>query len=291
MTWTLGQLQTFVVVAERGSMTRAAEALGYSIGAVSQHMSALRRTVGSDLVIRRGRSLVLTEAGRTLLPRARSILAAQAQAELAMLGRDFEREAIVTLGVFGSTSTIGLPLIVRLLAERHPDIVVRAREVNVETMSAAVIDGAIDLGIGIDYPAVPLPPMRGLTWTTVAAEDFGVVTPAGLPLPSPGELAEADWILPPATDLFGRAMRLATSAMGIQAKESHIVTDTAVALALAGTGLGLTLATPIMMSLGGPDVTLHPVTGAGGREIIVLTVPAPSAPVAAVAEVVAEVFA
>ncbi|WP_137824902.1 LysR family transcriptional regulator, partial [Brevibacterium sp. 2SA] len=168
MTWTLGQLQTFVVVAERGSMTRAAEALGYSIGAVSQHMSALRRTVGSDLVIRRGRSLVLTEAGRTLLPRARSILAAQAQAELAMLGRDFEREAIVTLGVFGSTSTSGLPLIVRLLAERHPDIVVRAREVDVETMSAAVIDGAIDLGIGIDYPAVPLPPMRGLTWTTVS---------------------------------------------------------------------------------------------------------------------------
>lgn len=291
MAWTLGQLQTFVAVAERGSMTRAAEALGYSIGAVSQHMSALRRTIGSELVHRRGRALVLTEAGRTLLPRAKAILAAQQQAETAMLGRDFGHEAIVTLGVFGSTSTVALPAIVRLLAQRHPDIAVRAREVNVETMSAAVIDGAIDLGIGIDYPAVPLPPMRGLHWQTVAAEDFGVVTPKGVALPGPDDLAEADWILPPAPDLFGRAMRLATSAMGIQAKETHIVTDTAVALALAGTGLGLTLATPIMMSLGGDDIDLHPITGAGGREIIVLTAPAPSAPVAAVAEVVAEVFA
>ncbi|MCD1287095.1 LysR family transcriptional regulator [Brevibacterium sp. GP-SGM9] len=296
MGWTLGQLRTFVAVAELGSMTRAAEQLGYSIGAVSQHITALRRVVGSELFLRRGRGLVLAEAGRTLLPRARSILAAQKQAEMAMLGRDFRSEAIVTLGVFGSASTRALPEIVRILGDRHPDIGVRAREINVETMSAAVIDGAIELGIGINYPAVPLPPMRGLSWHAVAAEEFGVVVPAGAPLPEPEELAEADWILPPAEELFGRAMRLATSALGIAAKETHIVTDTAVALALAGTGLGLTLATPIMMSLGGPDVELHPVTAGsdaevGGREIIVLTSPDPAGPVRAVAEVVAEVFA
>ena len=290
MGWTLGQLRTFVTVAELGSMTRAAEQLGYSIGAVSQHMSALRRAVGSELFLRRGRGMILAEAGRTLLPRARSILAAQKQAEMAMLGRDFRSEAIVTLGVFGSASTRALPSIVRALGERHPHIEVRAREINVETMSAAVIDGAIDLGIGINYPAVPLPPMRGLSWRTVASEDFGIVVPAGAPRLTPLDLAEADWILPPAEELFGRAMRLATSALGIAAKETHIVTDTAVALALAGTGLGLTLATPIMMSLGGSDVDLHPIAEAGGREIIVLTSPAPADPVAAVAEVVAEVF-
>ncbi|SMX76889.1 MULTISPECIES: LysR family transcriptional regulator [unclassified Brevibacterium] len=290
MAWTLGQLRTFVTVVELGSMTRAAEQLGYSIGAVSQHMSALRRAVGSELFLRRGRGMVLAEAGRTLLPRARSILAAQKQAEMAMLGRDFRSEAIVTLGVFGSASTRALPSIVRALGELHPHIEVRAREINVETMSSAVIDGAIDLGIGINYPAVPLPPMRGLSWTTVASEDFGIVVPAGSTPPAGEELAEADWILPPAEALFGRAMRLATAAMGIAAKETHIVTDTAVALALAGTGLGLTLATPIMMSLGGSDVDLHPIAEAGGREIIVLTSPAPADPVAAVAEVVAEVF-
>src|SRR5699024_11823526 len=71
------------------------------------------------------------------------------------------------------------------------------------------------------------------------------------------DLAEADWILPPAEELFGRAMRLATSALGITAKETHIVTDTAVALAQAGTGLGLTLASPIMMSLGGDRSEEH----------------------------------
>src|SRR5699024_9276124 len=195
MAWTLGQLRTFVAVAELGSMTRAAEHLGYSVGAVSQHITALRRVVDSDLFLRRGRGLVLAEAGRTLLPRARNILAAQKQAEMAMLGREFRSEAIVTLGVLGSAST---------------------------------------------------PAMRGVSWRAVAEEDFGIVVPAGSAEPRAGQLAEADWILPPAEDLFGRAMRLATSALGITAKETHIVTDTAVALALAGTGLGLTLASPIM---------------------------------------------
>ncbi len=291
MAWTLAQLRTFVAVAERGSMTRAAEQLGYSIGAVSQHISALRQAVGAELFVRRGRGMVLSEAGRTLLPRVRSILAAERQAEQAMLGRDFRSEAIVTLGVFGSASIVALPQIVAGLARRHPHIEVRAREIDVETMASSVIDGAIDLGIGVDYPAVPLPPMRGVRWTAVKKEDFGVVTPAGRARPEPGELAEADWILPPADELFGRALRFATAAIGIPAKETHIVTDTAVALALAGTGLGLTLATPIMMALGGDDVELHPLADVGGREIIVLTAPEPADPVAAVAEVVGEVFA
>src|SRR5699024_9707983 len=102
MAWTLGQLRTFVAVAELGSMTRAAEHLGCSAGSVTQQPTAPHRVVDSDLYLRRGRGLVLAEAGRTLLPRARNILAAQKQAEMAMLGRDFRSEAIVTLGVFVS---------------------------------------------------------------------------------------------------------------------------------------------------------------------------------------------
>ena len=51
MSWTLGQLRTFVAVADHGTMTAAARVLGYTPGAVSQHMSALRRVVATDLVV------------------------------------------------------------------------------------------------------------------------------------------------------------------------------------------------------------------------------------------------
>src|SRR5699024_3617129 len=146
MAWTLGQLRTFVAVAELGSMTRAAEHLGYSVGAVSQHITALRRVVDSDLFLRRGRGLVLAEAGRTLLPRARNILAAQKQAEMAMLGRDFRSEAIVTLGVFGAASTTALPQVVRRLGKRHPDIEVRARETDGDTMRPGDAPGHLGAG-------------------------------------------------------------------------------------------------------------------------------------------------
>ena len=42
MKWTFEQLKTFKVVAELGTMTAAAEALGFTAGAVSQQMAALQ---------------------------------------------------------------------------------------------------------------------------------------------------------------------------------------------------------------------------------------------------------
>ncbi|MGO1399015.1 MAG: LysR family transcriptional regulator, partial [Brevibacterium yomogidense] len=71
MQWTLAQLRTFSAVAELGTMTAAAGALGYTPGAVSQHMTALQRTVGVRLLAPTGRRVALTEAGIALLPRIR----------------------------------------------------------------------------------------------------------------------------------------------------------------------------------------------------------------------------
>ena len=61
---TLEQLRIFVAVAEREHMTAAARALNISQSAVSTQIKALEIDLGHDLFERRGRNLVLTEAGR-----------------------------------------------------------------------------------------------------------------------------------------------------------------------------------------------------------------------------------
>ena len=63
---TLGQLQTFVMVARLGSVKAAAEALGVSEPAVSGAVAALRRDLGDELFIRAGGGIVLTPGGRAL---------------------------------------------------------------------------------------------------------------------------------------------------------------------------------------------------------------------------------
>lgn len=63
----------FWAVAKEGSITRAAERLGLSVQAISTQLGQLERQLGHVLLAPKGRSLVLTEAGRTVLTHAEQI--------------------------------------------------------------------------------------------------------------------------------------------------------------------------------------------------------------------------
>ena len=378
MQWTLTQLRTFVAVAEQGTMAAAATRLGYTAGAVSQHMSALSRAVGSPVVSPRGRSVVLTEAGRALLPRARAVVAAERQAARAMRGAS--ADTTVTVGVFGSASVAAMQPATQQLDGKGIDV--QTIEVDVEEMQEAVASGLIDVGIGIDYLDARLPPRRGVHMKPVRRERLSVAvgpggmaaltaegrevkslsagleggpsidenhevdaaaheaapvdsggpggagggaggvaggaddggaagstrgaggSPVGLGLaPGRGDvfrdqeilrraLGRVPWILPPADSTWGRAFRLACRELGVMPREKHLVTDSAVALAMASSGLGVTLATPYLMRMAPANVHILPRTICGSRDIVILTsTDAPLTPAArTVVDVLTDVF-
>ncbi|OKH88127.1 LysR family transcriptional regulator [Thalassospira sp. TSL5-1] len=68
-------LRYFHVVAHEGHLTRAAEKLHVSQSALSSQIKQLEERLGQNLFERRGRSLVLTEAGRIALDHADAIFA------------------------------------------------------------------------------------------------------------------------------------------------------------------------------------------------------------------------
>src|SRR5579884_2561324 len=88
--FTLEQLRTFLAVAEHQSITRAADGLGLTRGAVTQQVQLLERSLGVRLLERTGRSLRLSSAGRTVATAcraaARSIEAVTEAARLAATG-------------------------------------------------------------------------------------------------------------------------------------------------------------------------------------------------------------
>jgi DNA-binding transcriptional LysR family regulator len=276
MKWTFEQLKTFKVVAELGTMTSAAEALGFTPGAVSQQMAALQGSVPRPLFARDGRRVALTDAGKTLLRHAAVLLEDERRAAAALSGPQSEQRAVVAVGVFGSAAVSAMHPAIGHLRNSSPNVAIQAVEVDVETMPQAILESRIDIALGLNYADAPQPPLRGVVSQTLHREPFLMVLPPSAReyLSDPRALADyannSDWILPPVDTYFGRACRFACARSGIEPNVQHLVTDTAVSIALAESGVGITLATPLMMGLRPTDAPTSVMPGESNRSIVAI---------------------
>lgn len=236
MAWTLTQLETFRAVAEGGSMHAAAERLGYTPGAVSQQMAALSRAVGGELFLRSGRGVVLSDAGHGFLPLARRVLEEDRAARRALAELRTGR-ATVRVGIFETAGAVSCREVLRRAAVAEPPVDVVFEEVDVERAVDAVRAGTVDLALSVHYELVPVTLPPGVVATELLTEPFVEVRAADL-------VADAPWIVPPATETFGMAVQAALRRAGEDTGTAHVVTDTALMVALAEAGVGRALVTP-----------------------------------------------
>src|SRR5437667_11664762 len=105
----LHQLRYFCAVAETGSFSRAAERSHISQPSLSQQILKLEDELGTRLFDRLGRSVRLTELGKTFLPRARAVLRELEAAKGDVLeGKEF-LGGRVTVGVIPTVAPYFLP--------------------------------------------------------------------------------------------------------------------------------------------------------------------------------------
>jgi len=115
----LQQLAIFVRTVETGSFSKVAREFGLSQPSISRSVAALEDRLGVKLLVRTTRQLSLTDAGETLLARAREALASVDEAENAARGAD-RLSGILHVAL---PTTYGVKQIVPLLPgflERHP---------------------------------------------------------------------------------------------------------------------------------------------------------------------------
>ena len=145
MKFTLRQLEIFVVVANAGSVSRAAEQLALSQSAASTALGELERAYDQTLFDRVGKKLVLNDTGQWLLPRALELLARAHELE-AELGTD---QSIGNLRL-GASLTIGNYLATLLVADflqQHPASRVQLVVQNSATIIQQVAHYELDLGL------------------------------------------------------------------------------------------------------------------------------------------------
>lgn len=114
--------EVFLRVVELGSVTHAAEEMGYTQSGVSHIISGLENELQLALLHRSRTGVRLTDAGERLLPHLRSVVReneALMQKAAAIRGLC---EGAVRLGAFSSVSVSWLPPILKAFAEAEPGI-------------------------------------------------------------------------------------------------------------------------------------------------------------------------
>lgn len=251
----LTQVATLRELVRRGTLAAAAEHLGYTAGAVSQHISALEDALKVPLVQRSGRQLVLTDAGRIMAGYADRLLSLEAEAISVTRSSDGTAAGPLLVGTWGSTAVGLLAPIVERMASDYPDVAVASREVDVDAAASSVRHGDVDIAFGLDYADAPMPRDAGLSVVELYNETFAVAVAATDPpvlrgnVATAAELAELGWILAPESSQFGRAVRAGLRRQGFEPRVLHEVTDTGASLQLAAAGLGATVMTDLMRRL------------------------------------------
>ena len=141
------KVRVLLAVLEEGSLSGAAEALGYTPSGLSRSIAALEQETGFPLLHREHRGVRPTAACRELLPAMWQLLSAQ---------RQYRQQADALRGLEQGRLAIGcayssfLPELARTLAvfsAVHPGIRAELSEGSSSEISAAIREGRVDLAI------------------------------------------------------------------------------------------------------------------------------------------------
>jgi DNA-binding transcriptional LysR family regulator len=187
-------LRTFLAIYQAGGVTAAAETLYRSQPAVSRRLALLERDLGVRLFERVPGGVVLSEAGRALLPYAEMTLAIMRDTEAAVRAVHSDDSGAVTIALVGTLAGTNLTSALRRFAQRHPNVDVRLRTATSREVSVLV--RRADVTFGLRYAHDPAPEIRSEMlfserWVVAAAPDHPLAGVMGATL---NALASERWI-------------------------------------------------------------------------------------------------
>lgn len=141
------QLTYFVAVAQTGSFSRAADQCLVTQPSLSQQIIKLEQELGEQLFDRLHRRVVLTEAGRILLPRANLILSEVNDIRLRLTDDIIEGRGLLSVGFIPTIAPFVLPHSIKRFAESFPRARLMVQEDLTENLVRELVDGKIDVAI------------------------------------------------------------------------------------------------------------------------------------------------
>lgn len=193
----LTPLRAFREVCRLGSISAAAEYLGYTQSAVSRQLAGLEAQLGRPLLRRHARGVQPTAAGEILLTHAVGILA-QVDRAVADVDAADSWPGPLRVGAVPTASARLLPAALAAFNRDRPDARVTFAEEVTPRLVPRLLDGTIDLAVITDYPP-GLPPADGLALTHLLDDHLRCALPtthrlAGQDVIELAQLAKDSWV-------------------------------------------------------------------------------------------------
>jgi DNA-binding transcriptional LysR family regulator len=147
MAFSLRQLQYFVAVAEKGSVSGAAHTLSISQPAITEAIKDLEHDLGVSLFERHSRGLNTTYKGHQFLRHAKSILTSVSDARRTFSSDDDTTKGTLQLGVTSLVAGYVLSDILARYRRANPNVSVTAIEDNGEYLEHLLIGGELDVAV------------------------------------------------------------------------------------------------------------------------------------------------
>jgi DNA-binding transcriptional LysR family regulator len=141
----LHQLRCFVAAAEELHFGRAAQRLGMLPSALGRFIRLLEEDLGTRLMTRTTRSVVLTDDGAILLKEAGALLAQADALASRFRARGRKQAAIIRVGAIDSAAAGLLPMLLQDFRKQRPDVTVQLVEDKTIRLLPRVLSGRIDL--------------------------------------------------------------------------------------------------------------------------------------------------
>ncbi|MGZ8694360.1 MAG: LysR family transcriptional regulator [Gaiellaceae bacterium] len=148
----LSQVEAFLTISERHSVSAAAEVLYVTQPALTTRLKNLERELGVELFVRTPRGMRLTAEGRAFRPHAQRALQSLAEGRELLRERREGRVGELLVGAAPAISTYVLPLVLRRFQESFPNVHLIVRTGHSEEVLEMVLREQVQIGLVRDLP-------------------------------------------------------------------------------------------------------------------------------------------
>jgi LysR family transcriptional regulator, cyn operon transcriptional activator len=172
----LRHLRYFKVVAELQHFHKAADKLHITQPALSSQIKQLEQELNTELFVRVGRGVKLSENGELVLISAQKILNEVALLQESVSDIEAGEAGTLKIGVLQSINSLYLRSLVAEFDRNNPNISLQIEELTNHNIEKKVINGDIDIGIGFilqkDYPDIKFEKLFDEKWKLIISPTY-----------------------------------------------------------------------------------------------------------------------